>query len=68
MAAYSIRSSLDDQAIVTVRIGPVVTLDKARALQLLGWEFQIIDAEGRSYDVKAFEQYVASAQSVGVIA
>jgi hypothetical protein len=55
MAAFSIRTLKGGQSAVTVRIGPAVTMAKARSLQEHGWEVQITDSEGRVFDPDDFE-------------
>ena len=56
MTAFSIHSSKDGQSVHTVRIGPRITVAKARALSKEGWQVHIADADGRQYGPDDFEE------------
>jgi hypothetical protein len=38
---YTIHASKNDQSTVTVRINPATAVDKARVLELLGWQVHV---------------------------
>ena len=43
---YTIHASKNDQSSVTVRINPATAVDKARVLELLGWQVHVTDSSG----------------------
>jgi hypothetical protein len=51
---FAIHASKNGQSVVTVRIRPDATVDKARLLESLGWRVHIADAAGRQFDVSDF--------------
>jgi hypothetical protein len=59
MTTFTIHASKDDQSITTVRIGPTITVAKARALCKEGWQVHVIDAEGRRYDRDEIDQLLS---------
>jgi hypothetical protein len=59
MAAFSIHASKDGQSVVTVRIGPTVTVAKARELGKSGQDVHITDADGRQYRPDKFDQLLS---------
>jgi hypothetical protein len=59
MTAFTIHATKDDDTISTVRIGPTVTVAKARTLQKEGWQVHITDADGRQYGPGQFDQLLS---------
>ena len=49
MAAFSIHASKDGQMVTTVRIGPTITMAKARTLLNEGWQVHVTDENGHQY-------------------
>jgi hypothetical protein len=46
MTAFTIHASKDGESSQTVRIGPTVTVAKARELSKNGWQVHVTDADG----------------------
>ena len=53
---FAIHASRNDHRIVTIRISPVVAVDKARLLQSLGWRVHITDSAGHQFSPSEFHQ------------
>ena len=51
---YAIHASRNGQSVVTVRISPDATADKARLLESSGWQVHITDSVGRQFGVSEF--------------
>ena len=56
MTAFSIHATKGGQSMTTVRIGPTVTVAKARALQKDGWQVHVTDAMGKHYEAAQLDQ------------
>ena len=56
---YAIHASKNGQSVVTVRISPVVAVDKASLLQGQGWQVHITDSAGHQFDPSDFEQLIS---------
>ena len=56
MTAFTIHASKDGQSVTTVRIGPTITVAKARELSKAGWQVHITDADGRQYGPDKFDE------------
>ena len=48
---FAIHASKNGQSVVTVRISPDATADKARLLESFGWQVHITDLAGRQFGV-----------------
>jgi hypothetical protein len=59
MTAFTIHASKDGESTQTVRIGPTVTVAKARSLSKLGWQVHIIDFDGRRYGPDKFDDLLS---------
>jgi hypothetical protein len=59
MAAFSIHASKDGQMVTTVRIGPTVTVARARALLNEGWQVHVTDENGRQYGPAELDQLLS---------
>ena len=55
---FSIHASKNGQSVVTVRISPETTVDKARRLENLGWQVHITDSAGRQFGVSEFYRFL----------
>ena len=53
---YAIHASRDGQSVVTIRISPVVAVDKARALEGLGWLVHVTDSAGHQFAPADFDR------------
>jgi len=51
---FAIHASKNGQSVVTVRISPDATADKARLLESFGWQVHITDSVGRQFGVSEF--------------
>ena len=51
---FAIHASKNGQSVVTVRISPDATVDKARLLESFGWQVHITDSAGHQFDVSDF--------------
>jgi hypothetical protein len=51
---FAIHASKNGQSVVTVRISPDATVDKARLLESFGWQVHITDSAGRQFGVSDF--------------
>ena len=51
---FAIHASKNGQSVVTVRISPDATADKARLLESFGWQVHITDSVGRQFGVLEF--------------
>ena len=51
---FAIHASKNGQSVVTVRISPDATADKARLLESFGWQVHITDSAGRQFGVSEF--------------
>jgi hypothetical protein len=51
---FAIHASKNGQSVVTVRISPDATADKARLLESSGWQVHITDSVGRQFGVSEF--------------
>jgi hypothetical protein len=56
MTAFTIVASKDSETVTTVRLGPKISLEKARGLVENGWQVHITDSEGRQYTPDQFHQ------------
>ena len=56
---FTIRASKDDETTTTVRIGPTITVAKARELSKAGWTVRIIDENGSIYEPSEFDQLLS---------
>ena len=52
---FTIHARKNDQSLVTVRISPAVAVDKARVLQLLGWNVHVTASAGHQFDPSDFD-------------
>jgi hypothetical protein len=59
MTAFTIHASKDGESMQTVRIGPTVTVAKARSLSKLGWLVHITDSDSRQYQPDEFDQLLS---------
>ena len=48
---FVIHASKNGQSVVTVRISPEATVDKARLLEKFGWQVHVTDPAGHQVDV-----------------
>jgi hypothetical protein len=53
---YTIHASKSDQTSVTVRINPAIAVDKARALELSGWQVHVTDSSGHLFTPLDFDR------------
>ena len=53
---YAIHASRDGRSVVTIRISPAVAVEKARALEELGWQVHVTDSAGHQYDPQDFDR------------
>ena len=53
---FTIHASKNGQSVVTVRITPVVAVEKARVLESLGWQVHITDLAGHQFDPLDFDR------------
>jgi hypothetical protein len=56
MTAFTIVASKDGETVTTVRLGPKISVEKARALLADGWQVHITDSDGRQYMPDQFDQ------------
>jgi hypothetical protein len=56
MTAFSIHATKGGQSMTTVRIGPAVTVAKARALLKDGWQVHVTDVAGQRYEPAQLDQ------------
>ena len=56
MTAFTIHASKDGETSQIVRIGPTVTVAKARELAELGWLVHITDEGGHQYGSDQFDE------------
>jgi hypothetical protein len=49
MTTYTIHATKDGETVTTVRIGPTITVAKARTLLKEGWNVRVTDGEGHQY-------------------
>ena len=52
---FTIHASKNGQSVVTVRISPAVAVDKARALESLGWQVHVTNSAGRRFTPSEFD-------------
>jgi hypothetical protein len=52
---FTIHARKNDQSIVTVRISPAVAVDKARVLQLSGWNVHVTGSAGHQFGTSDFD-------------
>ena len=52
---FTIHASNNGQSVVTVRISPAVAVDKARALESLGWQVHVTNSAGRRFTPSEFD-------------
>jgi hypothetical protein len=55
MTAFTIHASKDGETSQTVRIGPTISVAKARELTKYGWQVHITDADGQQYGPDRFD-------------
>ena len=53
---YAIHASRDGRSVVTIRTSPAVAVDKARALEELGWQVHVTDSTGHQFDPEDFDR------------
>jgi hypothetical protein len=53
---YTIHASKNGQTSVTVRINPATAVDKARALELLGWQVHVTNSSGHLFTPTDFDR------------
>jgi hypothetical protein len=53
---YTIHASKNGQTSVTVRINPATAVDKARVLELLGWQVHVTDSAGHLFTPLDFDR------------
>jgi len=56
MTAFTIHASKDGESSQTVRIGPTITVAKARELIKYGWQVRINDTDGHPYGPERFHE------------
>lgn len=56
MTAYTIHATKDGETVTTVRIGPTITVAKARTLIKEGWSVYVTDGEGRKHGQERLDQ------------
>jgi len=56
MTAFVIHASKDGETTQTVRLGPTITVAKARELIKYGWQVHITDADGQRYGPERFHE------------
>ena len=56
---FAIHASKNGQSVVTVRISPDATVDKARLLESFGWQVHITNSAGRQFDVSDFDRFLS---------
>jgi hypothetical protein len=56
MMTFTIHASKDGESVQTARIGPTVTVAKARELSKAGWQVHITDADGHQYGPDRFDE------------
>jgi hypothetical protein len=54
---FAIHASKNGQSVVTVRIRPDATVDKARLLERFGWKVHITDSAGHQFGVSDFDRF-----------
>jgi hypothetical protein len=59
MPAFTIHATKDGDTVSTVRIGPTVTVARARTLLKEGWQVHVTDADGRQYGPGQFDQLLS---------
>jgi hypothetical protein len=59
MTVFTVHASKNDQRITTVRIGPMVSIEKAKTLLQEGWQVHVTDAAGHQYSPDDFDQLVS---------
>jgi hypothetical protein len=59
MTAFTIHATKDGETVSAVRIGPTVTVAKARTLLKEGWQVHVTDAEGRQYGPRQLDQLLS---------
>jgi hypothetical protein len=62
---YAIHASRDGESVVTIRINPVVAVDKARTLEGLGWLVHVTDSAGHQFAPADFDRL--SSKPAGVL-
>lgn len=53
---FTIHASKNGQSVATVRLTPVSALDKARALEALGWQVWVTGSAGRQFLSTEFDR------------
>ena len=66
MTAFTILASKNGQTITTVRIGPMVCVEKAKTLLGEGWQVHITSAVGHRYSPDEFNQMAAQLHSSAI--
>jgi hypothetical protein len=61
---FTIHASKNGQSVVTVRITPVVAVEKARVLESLGWQVHITGPAGHRFDPLDFDRLSSLADEV----
>jgi hypothetical protein len=57
---FTIHAWKNDQSLATVRISAAVAVDKARALEQLGWTVHVTNSAGIKFDPSDFEDLSAA--------
>ena len=55
---FAIHASKNGRSVVTVRIRPDATVDKARLLERFGWKVHITDLAGHRFGVSEFDRFL----------
>ena len=55
---FAIHASKNGQSVVTVRIRPDATVDKARLLERFGWKVHITNSAGHRFGVSEFDRFL----------
>ena len=64
--AFTIQASKDGQMVTTTRLGPTVTVAKARALIKEGWDVHVTGADGRKTVVWKIDPTTADAPTATI--
>lgn len=56
LTAFTIHASKDGESTQTMRLGPTITVAKARELAKYGWQVHITDADGLRYGPEKFHE------------
>ncbi len=59
MTAFTIHAEKDGQTVTTVRLGPTITVAKARSLSKEGWQVHIVGEERRQLGPDEWDQLLS---------